>query len=179
MKRYTVIIDGYNVIYRIPRFKAQLDKSLQAGREALLGYCSEWKMHRRDVDRCTVVFDGDSSVLGGEQAVSAPGVRALYSKTGETADRRIRRMLEHADRHEHIVVVSDDNEVRESARIHHMSAMSASDFGRTGVRNRNPNSRTAEPGTTKGKRRLEDAGDSLPPATEKAITDELRRIWDT
>ncbi|MDP6491551.1 MAG: NYN domain-containing protein [Kiritimatiellia bacterium] len=51
MKTHTIIVDGYNVIYRVPRFKAQLDRSLQAGREALLRYCSEWKTRRRDIDR--------------------------------------------------------------------------------------------------------------------------------
>ncbi|MDP6809094.1 MAG: NYN domain-containing protein, partial [Kiritimatiellia bacterium] len=129
-------------------------------------------------DRLYVVFDGDSSVIGGDITASAPGVRALYNKTGETADRRIRRMLEQADRREEITVVSDDNEVRDSARVHHMQAMSALDFGRIGVRNRSTNSRTAERRTTKGRKRTEEAETPLPPAAERAITDELRDLWD-
>jgi predicted RNA-binding protein with PIN domain len=167
MKTHTIIIDGYNVIYRVPRFKAQLDRSLQAGREALLRYCSEWKTHRRDIDRFYVVFDGDSSVIGGEVAASAPGVRALYSKTGETADRRIQRMLEQADRHEEISVVSDDNEVRDSARVHHMRSMSASGFAGIG------RSRGAE-----GKMLTEETESPLPPAAQRAITNELRGLWE-
>jgi len=168
MKTHTVIVDGYNVIYRVPRFKAQLDRSLQAGREALLRYCSEWKARRRDVDRFYVVFDGDSSVMGGEIAASAPGVRALYSKTGETADRRIRRMLDQADRRDRITVVSDDNEVRDSARVHHMQAMSALDFARL----------AAERRSTKGNAHKDEVENPLPPTAQKAITDELRGIWD-
>ncbi len=176
MKMHTVIIDGYNVIYRVPRFKVQLDRSLQAGREALLRYCSEWRARRRDVDLFYVVFDGDSSVIGGEIAASAPGVRAIYSKTGETADRRIRRMLDQADRRETITVVSDDNEVRDSARVHHMDSMSASEFARVAEARtaEQPNSRT-----TKEKMRRSDVKESLPPSQARAITDELRDLWNT
>ncbi|MBL7075872.1 MAG: NYN domain-containing protein [Kiritimatiellae bacterium] len=168
MKTQTIIIDGYNVIYRVPRFNAQLDKSLQAGREALLRYCSEWKARRRDVDRFYVVFDGDSSVIGGEIAASAPGVRALYSKTGETADRRIRHMLDQADRNEQITVVSDDNEVRDSARVHHMRSMSALEFSRMG------SGRTA-----RSKSHAADVEAPLPPSAARVITDELRDLWET
>ncbi len=162
----TVIVDGYNVIYRIPRFKVQLDRSLQAGREALLRYCSEWKTRKRDVDRFYVVFDGDSSVVGGEATASAPGVRAIYSKTGETADRRIRRMLDQAEGHERIVVVSDDNEVRDSARVHHMSSMSALDFARRNT----PSSRQSP--------QHGDDDAALSPSEKRMITDELRSLWD-
>lgn len=176
MRTHTVIVDGYNVIYRVPRFKAQLDRSLEAGREALLRYCSEWKARRRDVDRFLVVFDGDSSVMGGERSASAPGVRALYSKTGETADRRIRRMLEQSERNEAITVVSDDNEVRDSARVTHMHAMSATQFARMGQ------GRTAAPSTrrtTQGQRGPVEDKAPLPPATAKNITDELRELWSS
>ena len=168
MKTHTIIVDGYNVIYRVPRFKAQLDKRLQSGREALLRYCSEWKARRRDVDRFYVVFDGDSSVIGGEAAASAPGVRALYSKTGETADRRIRRMLDQADRREQITVVSDDNEVRDSARVHHMRSMSATEFARMRTSGSTDPSRTGESETEQ----------PLSPSAAKAITDELRNLWE-
>ncbi len=166
MRTHTVIVDGYNVIHRVPRFKAQLDRSLQAGREALLRYCSEWKARRRDVDRFFVVFDGDSSIIDGDVTASAPGVRALYSKTGETADRRIRRMLDQAERNEAITVVSDDNEVRDSARVNHMQAMSAAQFARIGIA-RGRQGRTGSTATET----------PLPPAAQKAITDELRELW--
>ena len=174
MKQHTIIVDGYNVIHRVPRFKEQMERSLEGGREALLRYCCEWKARRRDVDRFYVVFDGDSSVIGGERAASAPGVRALYSKTGETADLRIRRMLEQADRREHFMVVSDDNEVRDSARVHHMTSMSAQDFAH--VVNKRTDGQTNSR-TTKGKTRPSAPTDDLAPGQAKAITDELRDLW--
>jgi len=59
------VVDGYNVIHRVGRFKQQMERSLEAGRIALLRYCSEWRARRRDVDQFYVVFDGDSSVVGG------------------------------------------------------------------------------------------------------------------
>ncbi len=166
MKNHTIIVDGYNVIYRVPRFKAQLDRSLQSGREALLRFCSEWKARRRDVDRFYVVFDGDSSVQDGDVTASAPGVRALYSKTGETADRRIRLMLDQAERNQEITVVSDDNEVRDSARVNHMRSISVLEFARTG--GDRATETQASPSETEK---------PLPPAARKAITDELRNLW--
>ncbi len=168
MKQRIIVVDGYNVIYRVARFKAQLDRSLEAGREALLRYCSEWKTRRRDVDRFYVVFDGDSSVTGSERTASAPGVKALYSKSGETADRRIHRMLNQAERNEHFTVVSDDNEVRTSARIHHMASMSAAEFS------------AMAQGKARDKRSAQqsDIEPPLSPKAVKAINDELRDLWD-
>jgi len=176
VQRRTIVVDGYNVIHRVGRFKQQMERSLEAGRIALLRYCSEWRARRRDVDQFYVVFDGDSSVVGGERTASAPGVKAIYSQSGETADLRIRKLLEQADRRDCFTVVSDDNEVRECARIHHMEAMSVGDFSRVAQ----PNRATSQPNghLSHAKTRLSVDKAPLNPRTARAINDELGRLWD-
>lgn len=124
---HVIIVDGYNVIHRVPRLERLVEASLENSRAALLRYCSEWRTRRREVSAFYVVFDGDSSVTDGG-TVSAPGVRAVFTHTGETADTRILNMLERAGRRDRYTVVSDDNEVRTYARIHHMEWLSATDF---------------------------------------------------
>ena len=88
MQKRIIIIDGYNVVHRIPRWAEQLDASLERGREALLIYCRRWMQTRGDVWLFVVVFDGDSEVTAAHSS-AGPGVRVLYTQTGETADDRI------------------------------------------------------------------------------------------
>jgi len=167
MPEQILIVDGYNVIHCVPRFEQIMDKqSLERSREVLLGYCSEWIHRRRDTDRCYVVFDGDDQVIG-KRATSSPGVQAVYSRTGETADDRIGVMLERADRRDRYTVVSDDKEVRTHARTHRMEWMSAGDFCRAPV---SKSRGAARSGTSDDK-------DPLDPRDAAAINAELRRHY--
>lgn len=120
------VIDAYNVILRCPRFRARQAESLAAGREALLRYCTEWLTTRRDADGMYVVFDGDSSVIPGGRG-AARGVRSIYSRTGETADERILKVIRQHPRRNY-TVVSDDGELTRAARGDGAAVMPVSEF---------------------------------------------------
>ena len=167
MPEHVLLVDGYNVIHCVPRFKRILDgQSLHRSREALLGHCGEWIHRRRDIDRCYVVFDGSDDVLPSADTLVA-GVRAVYSRTGESADHRIRTMLDRADRRDSHIVVSDDREVRAYARTRRMEWMSAADFCRRPAAKTRP---ARDENTS-------DDEEPLSPGDAAAINAELRRHY--
>lgn len=128
--RRVVVLDGYNVIHRVPELARHMESSLEAARNALIAICAEWLATRRDVSRFFVVFDGDSAVPGN---MSSPhsGIQVLFTPTGETADERILRVVEVCGDQRRYLVVSDDNYVtRLSGRLD-ARVMSVSQFFRT------------------------------------------------
>lgn len=162
-----MILDAYNIIHRIPAFKAQLDVSGDAGRLALLAYCKEWMTRRRDVGLFLVVFDGGPSVHGCQEGAS-PGVRVIHSSRGETADHRIHDLLLEWQASSRCVVVSDDGEVARSARkAGAETVMTVRAFGEV-LRAGGRGAATDDGDTHKSE---------LTPSEAKAITDELRRLW--
>lgn len=160
-----MIIDGYNVIHRVPRFCRLMDTSLESARKALLQYCAEWITMRNDVWQFCVVFDGDSSVAD-SYGQTARGVRALYSRTREAADDRILALMEQRGKSCRYVVVTDDNRVLAGAKERNAAIMSSLAFA-----------------SVLGKQRRGTAGDTgdgdkeLPPRDRKRINDELKEVW--
>lgn len=99
------LIDGYNVIRRMPELAARERESLQCGREALCRMLST--AVRRSGSQFTVVFDGDR---GGASAPGGLGVRVIFSIARETADSVLARLAGPGK-----AVVSNDREVRMAA----------------------------------------------------------------
>lgn len=182
MQKRIYIIDGYNVIHRVPRWEKQLELSLERGREALLSYCRKWMQHRGDVWMFHVVFDGDCAVAPSHTS-SGPGVRVVYTRTGETADdRMLDIMREFGDGCEY-VAVSDDRYVTGHATLLSAEVMSASDFAAFLSPASKP-PRKKQRG--RGSRASEDADPTsrdntagkVSPYDAKIITDSLRREWN-
>lgn len=166
-----LIVDGYNVIHRVPAFQVSLDNSLEAARENLLRYCGRWRDTRGDFGELHVVFDGDSSVIGNGVRMIR-GVQITYTKTREDADDRIRQMLDDSPRNRQCVVVTDDNELASAVRSRGGGLMSAQEFAGT-IKER-PDLRNSP---------RQDGGDhdggksALSPEEQRRITDDLRKIW--
>ena len=128
MRKTVYIVDGYNVLHRVPAFRDSLSAGPAAGRRALLAFCSDWMARRRDVWLFYVVFDGDSTVHPSREEGASPGVRVVYTATGETADRRVLSLAAERARDAHCIVVSDDGEVIRGAKADRVAAMSAAAF---------------------------------------------------
>ncbi len=184
MQKRIYIIDGYNVIHRVSRWEAHLNVSLERGREVLLAYCQRWMKTRGDVWLFYVVFDGDSGVTASHTS-SGPGIRVVYTRTGETADDRILEIVHEFGEGCDYVAISDDRYVTGNATRLSASVMSAREFaavldpgpekvqpqrkqrglGGKSSRDVDPNSRD----NTAGK---------VSPQDAKRITDSLRREWN-
>ena len=74
----TLIVDGYNVVHAVPELERQLDRSLEAARDALVSLCRDYRARRGDVARVTVVFDGDQAYARGLHA-DRGGVTVLFT----------------------------------------------------------------------------------------------------
>lgn len=121
------IIDAYNVIHKIKRLERALDRGLRAGREALMSFCAEILVERRNISKFILVFDGRSEFhdLPGS---SHSQIETIFSETGEDADERIIQVLENLEKTSHKCVVSDDNFVRNTARAHQARTFSVFEF---------------------------------------------------
>ena len=112
-----IILDGYNVIHKIPLLSAKLDKSLQEARTALAMHMLTWKPKNRYGEIC-IVFDGQDSVREGSSCTKLCGIECVFTRTEEKADNLIVSMVRNAKDASRITVVSDDNYVRNNCRAH-------------------------------------------------------------
>lgn len=185
MQKQIVIIDGYNAIHGVPRWEAQLDVSLERGREALLAYCRRWMQTRGDVWLFYVVFDGDSTVQASHSS-SGSGIRVVYTATGMTADDRILNIVREFGERCCYVVVSNDRYVTDNARLLSAEILTVESFAATLT------SRSPSGGHRGAKQRgrgghLSDDVDcaardntagKVSPHDAKRITESLRREWN-
>jgi predicted RNA-binding protein with PIN domain len=103
-----LIVDGYNVTKT-----GYPDLSLEKQRTRLLMGLSN--LAARSGAEVTCCFDG-AALEGRVPAVSARGVRVLFSKAGETADELIRRLVRAEPTGRPVCVVSSDREVADGVR---------------------------------------------------------------
>lgn len=106
----TILVDGYNVIHKLPGLRPEDGVPGHVARERLIERLRARYGGRPDT--VVVVFDGDGVT---ETAHSIRGVRgrAVYSRRGQSADDVIRRLCaEYAGLN--VCVCTDDIEVRET-----------------------------------------------------------------
>ncbi|NQU74469.1 MAG: NYN domain-containing protein [Candidatus Omnitrophica bacterium] len=113
----TLIIDGYNVIHKIPQIEDLLDESLEAARIGLIRLLSEFKDSRKDVEHIYVVFDGKAEMFDEEVPVG-PAITAIYTHSKKSADNKILELIKNSDKPNVITVISDDNFLYNNTRVH-------------------------------------------------------------
>jgi predicted RNA-binding protein with PIN domain len=175
MNKKIYILDGYNLIHRVPRWKKHLNTSLEQARSSLLSYCGRWIQQRGDVWLFCVIFDGSSDVtLPGGSA--GPGVRVIYSSGGKNADDTILDILSQFGETHHYTVVSDDNYVRRGALREQAEFISAQQFA--AVLDRRPGPPAGS--KTRGSTPMPDneAEQKISGAAAKSITESLMREWN-
>jgi predicted RNA-binding protein with PIN domain len=112
-----LLVDGYNVIHRLPELEAGLADGLQNARNQLALRVSAWSRGHSGVE-CVIVFDGEFERSGGRGERIA-GIRCVYSLTAHGGDAEIVRLVrDFKGRKGDITVVSDDNYVRNNCRAH-------------------------------------------------------------
>ncbi|MFO7569900.1 MAG: NYN domain-containing protein [Smithellaceae bacterium] len=119
-----ILIDGYNLIRQSVRLRRFERQSLEAGRNALIAFLSEYQKCKDH--KITVVFDGWLSGPAREERDYVSGIHILYSERGVKADDVIKRISAHAD--EEIVVVSSDREIASYAARKGRAVLSSAEF---------------------------------------------------
>ena len=114
-----LIVDGYNVIYKIPKLRAVLDKSLEKARNTLGSFLLAWKKEAGFHGKIIVAFDGQSENIL-DQMSSYHGITFLFSSKEEDADCMIISLLkENANSSRaKITVVTDDNYIANHCRVY-------------------------------------------------------------
>ena len=123
----TVVLDGYNVIHAVPELARQLDRSLEAAREALVSLCQAYQARRGDVKQMYVVFDGDQAFASGSQR-DRDGVAVFFTQRQEEADDRILSLIRADGGRSRFVIVSNDIYVFNNARVHGARVIPVSEF---------------------------------------------------
>ena len=120
-----LLVDGYNVINRVPELKDSLDGGLQNARNRLALQVSGWSHERPGVE-CVIVFDGDIQYSGGRDQRLA-GIRCIFSLARHGGDDELIRFVrDYKGKKSDITVVSDDNNVGNNCRAHGASVRPSS-----------------------------------------------------
>src|SRR5512143_1862199 len=128
-----LIVDGYNVIGRIPELGPGPAGSLEDARGRMALRVATWIREHPGFD-AAIVFDGDAKTAGGREKRVA-GVRCLFTRKAHGADEEIIRLVREtlggpdamaAPATAAVTVVSDDNNVRNNSRAHGASVEPAS-----------------------------------------------------
>lgn len=113
--RELLVVDGYNVIFKSPRYTDLMDES-QPGdpfvlaRQKLIADVATYAKGKYDA---VVVFDAAGNVSPDRPNIPQAGIRVIFSKTGETADTVIERLATSA-RHQPraVTVITSDTTIR-------------------------------------------------------------------
>lgn len=97
-QRELLVVDGYNVIYKSPRYLARADDPqgqdggdpFSQARDLLISDVAAYAQGRYEA---VVVFDAAGNVSPERPNLSQAGVRVIYSETGESADTVIERIV--------------------------------------------------------------------------------------
>jgi len=114
------VIDGYNMI----RHKAYSPSSkLKDERQNLLHFISSDRLCGSAKNKVTVVFDGYPR----QENIEAENIEVVFS--GEkTADEKIKKLIESCHNPKIVIVVSDDREIKDFAKLHSVKAVGIEEF---------------------------------------------------
>ncbi|MBX7150719.1 NYN domain-containing protein [bacterium] len=115
------IIDGYNMIHRIERYRSLLVTSLESARQGLLLQLSNFRV-RTSVE-ISVVFDGQK--LSQQKTY---GIKVYYSDRPNNADDFIKGLVDTLKHRNMVTVVSSDKEVMWYAKNSGCGVVSAENF---------------------------------------------------
>lgn len=131
----TIIIDGYNLIHKIPHLKSLLRVSLEQTREQLFNLLSSYVVRKKI--EIVLVFDG-SIHRSSLSPWSNPKVRVIFSKAPQKADQLIKSIVEQTKNKRLLTVVSSDREVRRFGRVCGCEIQSSDEFYRALKRRAKP-----------------------------------------
>ena len=114
-----LVVDGYNVINKIGDLSEIADENLKDARDAVTKMSNEYKNRDGGISEVYVVFDGQNQY----RDLDIPHPKEhIFSDTGE-GDRKIIETIKRASVKGTVIVVSDDNQVRNNARAYSATLM--------------------------------------------------------
>ncbi len=105
-----ILVDGYNLIRRIPELALVEREDLDRGRDALVDTLSQYRSGKGH--KITIVFDGADSYSQGGGTVKVRGIAVIYSRHGRSADDVIVSMCREGNAD---LLVTADSDLRRKA----------------------------------------------------------------
>lgn len=105
-----IIIDGYNVIFKISELGYTTEKcDIEILRNRLLTLLEQYKEKRKH--KLIVVFDGQGA--GNSSELRVAGIDVVFSRQGLDADEEIKRMVSGSETPRHITVITSDRDIEQ------------------------------------------------------------------
>jgi predicted RNA-binding protein with PIN domain len=143
VSRY-LIIDGYNVISKIEELEAKKDISLKLARLHFIRILKDFMTQRNMFDKIFIVFDSKEKGLGVTRD-SYGSVEAIFATHEKDADSVIVGILRKASPSDKIKVCSDDNFVRNHAKVYSRTIISVKELENLiMLKNKTPGSKIKE-----------------------------------
>lgn len=119
--KQSLLIDGYNLAHKLGLkiSRETLDMARQTLEQKLQQFLSKQKVS------ITVVYDG-RGILG--NSAGAGQLRLIYTPSGESADARIKQLIDETRTKAHLTVISSDHEVSGYARVSGVKTLTSEDF---------------------------------------------------
>jgi predicted RNA-binding protein with PIN domain len=109
-----ILVDGYSLLHNWPELAPGKARHSATAREELIHRLTQY--HDACGTPITIIFDG-ADVAGTRAAtVSTPEVEVLYSRTGQTADQMIERVVHRLSPSGEVLVVTDDAAERDTVQ---------------------------------------------------------------
>lgn len=122
-----LIIDGYNAINKIKALEAKRDISLEASRMHFIKVLLDFMARKCMFDKIFLVFDSSEKTLGVTKE-SYGAIEVLFATNEKDADNVIVDILRNASNSDRISVSSDDNFVRNHARVYGRAVISVKEL---------------------------------------------------
>ena len=121
-----IIIDGYNMIHRVPKLNQFLEKSLERARHELILLLKSYLVRAKV--QIILVFDGQYSFLGTFEDNPNSKLEVIFSKHPMKADPLIKAMIDKEKNKKTLTLVSDDVDIVNHARGQGTQVLSPVDF---------------------------------------------------
>lgn len=119
-----IVIDGYNLIRQSNSLSTFDRQDIQLGREALIDTLAAYKRIKHH--KITIVFDGTNAPPFSQHKDQIKGIKIKFSRSGETADTVIKRIV--VKEREKALVVSSDLDVVNFAASNGAATISSPEF---------------------------------------------------
>jgi predicted RNA-binding protein with PIN domain len=123
----SLLIDGYNLIFASAVLREKMDQKPETARRGLMELCRVYAARKKDIEKFWIVFDGQEDSLSLPPGETA-GVCEIYTRAGETADKRMARIVRESEEVTKWTVVSNDRAVLDRCYSYGAERVKASAF---------------------------------------------------
>ena len=122
-----IIVDGYNVIFKISELGYTTEKcDIEILRYRFLAMLEQYKEKRKH--KLIVVFDGQGA--GNSSEIRPAGIDVVFSRQDLDADEEIKRLVSSSDNPRHITVITSDRDIEQYVKKYGCKVVGALAFYR-------------------------------------------------